>query len=46
MSTILGELHLEGVTVEQSDDDGDKCGTSERSGSTGEQSDGDVSRDY
>ena len=48
MSTILGEVHLESVMVEQSgdDDDDDESGTCERSGGTAEQSDGDVSRDY
>ena len=47
MSTILGELHLEAVTVEQSNDDDDEVGTEEQPGGKGgEQSDSDVSRDY
>ena len=47
MSTILGELHLEAVTVKQSDDDDDEVGTEEQPGGKGgEQSDSDVSRDY
>ena len=36
MSTILGELHLDTVTVEQSDDDDDEGTTGEQSGGAGE----------
>ena len=46
MCTILGEMHLDAVSVEQSDDDDDEGGTGGQSGGNGKQSDDDVSRDY